>query len=122
MPVGGPIYFSAAEAIRAANADITLIGVDKDIFVSDPDLGDLVLTSVLKNIDAAVYDVVTQAAEGNFDNSLYVGNLENNGVGLAPFHDYEASVDPELQAQIDELIAQIISGELVVESPATPGQ
>ena len=77
---------------------------------------------MLKNIGNAVYDVVTAAAEGTFDNSLYVGNLENEGVGLAPFHDFEASVDPELQAQIDELIAAIISGELVVESPATPGQ
>lgn len=122
MPVGGPIYFSAAEAIRDSGQDIALIGVDKDIFVSDPDLGDLVLTSVLKNIGNAVYDVVTAAAEGNFDNSLYIGSLENDGVGLAPFHDFEASVDPELQAQIDELIAAIISGELVVESPATPGQ
>jgi basic membrane protein A and related proteins len=122
MPVGGPIYFSAAEAIRDSGENITLIGVDKDIFISDPDLGELVLTSVLKNIGNAVYDVVTAAAEGNFDNSLYVGTLENDGVGLAPFHDFEGSVDPELQAQIDELIAAIISGELVVESPATPGQ
>lgn len=121
LPVGGPIYFSAAEAIRDSGRDIALMGVDKDIFVSDPDLGDLVLTSVLKNIGNAVYDVVTSAAEGNFDNSLYVGTLENEGVGLAPFHDFEGSVDPELQGQIDELVAAIIAGELVVESPATPG-
>ncbi len=122
FPVGGPIYQSAAEAIRDSGESVALIGVDKDIYISDPEIGDLLLTSVLKNITNAVYDVTMQTAEDSFDNTVYVGTLENGGLGLAPFHDFESLVDPELQAQIDELIAAIISGELVVDSPATPGQ
>ena len=122
LPVGGPIYFSAAEAIRDSGRSIALMGVDKDVFVSDPDIADLLLTSVLKNIAVAVYDVVTSAAEGNFDSSTYVGTLENGGVGVAPFHDFEGSVDPELAGEIEALIAAIIAGEVEATSPASPGQ
>lgn len=122
LPVGGPIYFSAAEAIRDSGRSIALLGVDKDIFVSDPDIADLVLTSVLKNISTAVFDVVTGAATGGFDSAPYIGTLENGGVGIAPFHDFESAVDPELAAQIEELIAGIIDGSIEVTSPASPGQ
>ena len=122
LPVGGPIYFSAAEAIRDSGRSIALLGVDKDIFVSDPDIADLVLTSVLKNIATAVFDVVTAAGGGSFDSAPYVGTLENGGVGVAPFHDFESTVDPELAAELEGLIAGIIDGSIEVTSPASPGQ
>lgn len=122
LPVGGPIYQSAAEAIRDSGRDIALIGVDSDVYVSDPSVADLLLTSVLKNIAVGVYDVVIAAANDNFDNSPYVGTLENEGVGLASFHDFESLVDAELSGQIDEVIAGIIDGSIEVTSPATPGQ
>lgn len=122
LPVGGPIYFSAAEAIRDSGRSIALMGVDKDIFVSDPDIADLVLTSVLKNIANAVFDVVTEAATGGFDATPYVGTLENEGVGVAEFHDFAGSVDGELAGEIEALIAGIIDGSIEVTSPASPGQ
>ncbi|MER3389219.1 MAG: BMP family ABC transporter substrate-binding protein [Microcella sp.] len=122
LPVGGPIYQSAAEAIRDSGRDIALLGVDSDVYVSDPSVADLLLTSVLKNIANGVYDVVIAAANGNFDNSPYVGTLENDGVGLASFHDFESLVDPELAGEIDAVIAGIIDGSIEVTSPATPGQ
>ena len=122
LPVGGPIYFSAAEAIRDSGRSIALLGVDKDIFVSDPDIADLVLTSVLKNIATAVYDVVTGAATAEFDASPYIGTLENGGVGVAEFHDFESAVDAELAGEIEALIAGIIDGSIEVSSQASPGQ
>ncbi|WAB84084.1 BMP family ABC transporter substrate-binding protein [Microcella daejeonensis] len=122
LPVGGPIYQSAAEAIRDSGREVALLGVDSDVFETDPSVGDLLLTSVLKNISNGVYDVVMAAGEGNFDNSPYVGTLENEGVGLAPFHDFESLVDAELQAQLDEITAGIVDGSIEVSSPASPGQ
>ncbi len=77
---------------------------------------------MLKNIAVGVYDVVIAAANGDFENSPYVGTLENEGVGLASFHDFESLVDAELSGQIDEVIAGIIDGSIEVTSPATPGQ
>jgi basic membrane protein A and related proteins len=122
LPVGGPIYQSAAEAIKDKGGDIALIGVDADVYNTDPTVKDLLLTSVMKGVDAGVHDVVVAAAGGDFDNTPYVGTLENGGVGIAPFHDFESKVDPGLQKELDDLKAKIISGEVPVTSPATPGQ
>jgi len=120
LPVGGPIYQSAAEAIREKGGDIALIGVDADVYETDPSVADLLLTSVLKAVDSGVHDVVVAAAGGDFDVTPYVGTLDNEGVGIAPFHDFESKVPAELAATLDELKAKIISGEIKVESPATP--
>ncbi|KAA6430888.1 BMP family ABC transporter substrate-binding protein [Agrococcus sediminis] len=124
MPVGGPIFLSAAEAIRDAGEDsgITMVGVDADLYETSPDNADLFLTSVLKGMAQGTQAVVEQAAAGEFSNEPYVGTLENEGVGIAPFHDFEGEVDPELQAQLDEITAGIIAGEITVESPASPQQ
>jgi basic membrane protein A len=120
LPVGGPIYQSAAEAIRDKGGDIALIGVDADVYETDPSVADLLLTSIMKGVDASVHDVVVAAAGGDFDNTPYVGTLENGGVGLAPFHDFSSKVPASLQGELDELKAAIISGEVEVSSPSTP--
>lgn len=120
LPVGGPIYQSAAEAIREKGGDIALIGVDADVYNTDPTVADLLLTSVMKSVDAGVRDTVVAAAKGQFDASPYVGTIENGGVSIAPFHDWESKVPADLAATLDELKAQIIAGDIVVESPATP--
>src|SRR5690606_2973426 len=44
LPVGGPIYQSAAEAIRDKGGDIALIGVDADVYETDSTVADLLLT------------------------------------------------------------------------------
>src|SRR5690606_431933 len=120
LPVGGPIYQSAAEAIREKGGDIALIGVDADVYNTDPSVADLLLTSVMKGVDAGVRDTVKAAAEGKFDNSPYVGTLENGGVGIAPFHDWESKVPADLGATLDDLKAKIIAGDIKVVSEATP--
>ena len=120
LPVGGPIYQSAAEAIRDKGGDIALLGVDADVYETDPTVADLLLTSIMKGVDSSVHDVVVAAASGDFDNTPYVGTLENGGVGLAPFHDFESTVPSTLQGELDELEAKIIAGEVVVSSPSTP--
>ncbi len=116
LPVGGPIYQSAAAAIRDAGREIKLIGVDADVFETDPSVGDLLLTSILKGIDVGVYDSIIAAGEGNFSTEPFVGTLENEGVGLAPFHDFEDAVPAELADELDQLREQIIAGDITVES------
>lgn len=122
LPVGGPIFLSAAEAIRDAgpDANIALVGVDADLYETAPEFKDLFLTSILKGMSTGVQTVVEDAARGEFSNEPYVGTLENEGVGIAPFHDFESTVDPELQSQLDEIRAGIIDGSIEVGSPASP--
>jgi basic membrane protein A len=116
LPVGGPIYQSAINAIQDSGEDIALIGVDADFYESDPSTQDYVLTSILKGMDVSTSEAVQQAAEGNFDPEPYIGTLENGGVGLAPLHNFEDKVDAELMAEVEALEAAIIAGEVEVES------
>ncbi len=117
MPVAGPVGLGAAAAAEGAGAKI--IWVDSDGFLTT-DYGSLILTSVMKQIGPAVFDTVKESADGNFTSEPYVGTLENEGVGLAPFHDFEDAVPAELQDQLAQYQEQIIAGDLVIESPNAP--
>ena len=59
------------------------------------------LTSVTKDLSGAVEDYVTKAATGTFPTGNYTGTLENNGTGLAPYHDFDSKVPSDLKDQID---------------------
>jgi len=59
---------------------------------------------------------VTSAANGTFKGGAYIGTLANGGVALAPYHDFATVVPASLQAEINSLKADIISGKIV---PAT---
>ncbi len=120
LPVGGPIYQSAAEAIRDSGGGIALMGVDADVYETDPSVADLLLLSILKGMDVAVHEAAVSAAEGSFDVTPFVGTLENDGVGISSFHDFGDLVSPDLQAELDEIAAGIIDGSIPVESPASP--
>jgi len=119
FPVGGPIFQSAGAAITDSGKEIALIGADADVFETFPTYDKLYLTSVLKGIAQAT-DAVVLATEkqkkGEFDNVAYVGNLKNDGVGIAPFHDFESKVDSGLQGELDKLKAGIIDGSIPVKS------
>jgi basic membrane protein A len=120
LPVGGPIYQSAAEAIADSNSGVVMIGVDSDLAVADPDVADIVLFSIMKRIDVAVYEATMQAAADEFDATPYVGTLENEGVGLSGFGVFESQLPEGLTDELDALQEQIISGDLEVTSPSSP--
>ncbi|MFT4265015.1 MAG: BMP family ABC transporter substrate-binding protein [Nocardioides sp.] len=119
LPVGGPIYQGALTVIKN-NPDkgIVMLGVDADVFETDPTTDDYILTSVEKKIDTGVYSVVKDAAENpdSFDFTPYIGTLENDGVGIAPFHNYEDKVDSGLADELDTIKAGIIDGSIPVKS------
>ena len=119
LPVAGPVGLGAAAAAEEAG-NVKVIWVDSDGFESASQYAPLFLTSVVKRIDNAVFDATTQAVEGSFSADPYVGTLENDGVGIAPYHDFEDEVPDELKQEIDDLRQQIIDGSLTVESPSSP--
>ena len=116
LPVGGPIYQSAAAAIRDSGREIALLGVDADVFVTDPTVGDLLLTSIRKGIDVATHDAVLAAGQGDFDVTPYIGTLDNGGVSIADYHDWASKVPADLDAAVQDLKAAIISGDVTVSS------
>lgn len=120
LPVGGPIYQSAAEAIADSNSGVVMIGVDSDLAVADPSVADIVLFSIMKRIDVAVYEATMEAAADEFDPTPYVGTLENEGVGLSGFGVFESQLPDGLTDELAALQEQIISGDLEVTSPSSP--
>ena len=112
------VGLGAAAAAQSAG-DVLIVGVDSDWYEST-DYGDIVLTSVVKGIGASVQSTVTDYINDEFDNTAYIGTLENGGVSLAPFHDLESEVPQELIDRLAELEEEIISGELTVESVSSP--
>ena len=119
MPVAGPVG-AGTVASAQENSNVYVIWVDSDGALTNPQAADVILTSVMKEIAAAVETTANEYANNQFNNSPYVGTLENGGVGLAPYHEFEAVVPAELKTEVEDLKNQIISGEIVVESPSTP--
>jgi basic membrane protein A len=93
------------------------IGVDVDQFISVPGNEAIMLSSVLKRIDNAVFDAVEAAMGldgGQWASNLYIGTLENEGVGMAPFHEFEDDVPADLVTEIDGLREALIAGDVTV--------
>lgn len=120
LPVAGPLFQGSAQAIQDSGKDVAIIGVDSDLFLTAPEFGAMYLTSVMKQMEDATQTIIVDAANGDFSSEPYVGTLENEGVLLAPLHDWESKVDAALIAEVDQLKADIIDGTITVESPSTP--
>jgi len=120
LPVGGPIYQSAAAAIADSGTSTVMLGVDSDLAVADDSVADITLVSIMKAIDVAVHDTVVSASTGDFDVAPYIGTLENEGVKLSSFHDFESQLPEGLLDELATLQEQIISGDITVESPNSP--
>jgi basic membrane protein A and related proteins len=113
FPVAGPAGLGGLQA--AKDQQVRAIWVDSDGCESAAEYCDVLLTSVMKGMDVAVQEAVTASAEDSFSNDVYTGTLENDGVGLAPYHEQEDSIPGELKDKIEELKQQIIEAELTVD-------
>jgi basic membrane protein A and related proteins len=120
FPVAGGTGVGSAAAAQASNGQMSVIWVDTDGCVSVPQYCKYFLTSVTKNLTGSVQEYATQAASGTFPTGNYIGTLENDGTGLAPFHDFESKVPSDLKDQLDQVKADIISGKINIASPSQP--
>lgn len=120
MPVAAQAGEGAASAALDAGG-VGIIWVDSDGFETLPaEYRSLIVTTVLKQMGNAVFQIVSDDIAGTFTGGSYVGTLANEGVALAPFHDWEDAVPAELGAELDALRQQIVDGSLVVESDSSP--
>ncbi|CAN5283894.1 BMP family ABC transporter substrate-binding protein [soil metagenome] len=109
---------SGAGVFRAAAASDTLaIGVDSDQYntVGDPALQEVIMTSMLKRVDVAVFEFISAFIDGSAEGGTdVIYDLEVDGVGLAT---YGGQID-DIQGEIDSYREQIVSGE--IEVPTAP--
>ncbi len=113
MGVGGPIGLGSA-AFCKETGSCTYIGVDADWYETAPEYKEIYLTSVLKKIDVAVMNAIKSVEEGTYKGGIANFALKDGGVDIAPLHDLASLVTPELQAQVDQAKADLISGAITV--------
>ncbi|MGH2445365.1 MAG: BMP family lipoprotein [Candidatus Limnocylindria bacterium] len=112
LPVGGPIGGGTFAAIEQSGAEAVGLGVDVDWTETVPEYTSLILTSIIKRIDNSVFQAVERAVNEVPVEPVFVSTLENEGVGIAPFHDYEDEISDEVKSEIEALSEAIIAGEI----------
>jgi len=102
---GGGVF----EAAKAAKG--WAIGVDSDQYnTADPSVQDVILTSMLKNVDVAVYNFLTSFKDGEKPSGVTRYDLSVDGVGYSTSGGF---VD-DIADQLDAFKQQIIDGEITV--------
>lgn len=111
LPVAGAAGNGSVYAAKANNK--WAIGTDDDQYYSLPDLSDIFLSSCMKQLDTTIYSVATTFINNPvISNSAYVGTLKNQGVSLAPFHDYDTQIPDSIKNTLATIKEGIISGTI----------
>jgi basic membrane protein A len=122
MPVAGGTGLGTADVAKSSGGKTSVIWVDQDGCQSAQQYCDVFLTTVVKNISGAVEQAVSTGASNQplTADPGYLGTLENNGVSLAPYNQFDSKVDSALKGEVDKLKADIIAGTVKVESANAP--
>jgi basic membrane protein A and related proteins len=111
-PVSGATGNGSIKYMLSKN--LYAIGVDTDQAISLSEYAGAIITSAEKVIDAAVIDTFHKNSGGDLGGENYIGTLENKGVRIAPFHDFDSQIPADLKTEIDALSAGIADGSVKV--------
>jgi basic membrane protein A len=120
---GADVVYTAAggsgrgtiEAAVEAGDGYWAIGVDSDEYYVDTEEQQAHrLTSMLKRVDTAVFEMAQQVQDGSAAGGFYPFDLSNDGVGYATSGGH---ID-DIVDQLEDLKAQIIAGD--IEVPTSP--
>lgn len=101
--------------LAAHEAGIMAIGVDVDQYLSYEEVAPSLLTSAMKNVDVASAEAVNSFVQGNLDGGIIVNTLENGGVGLAPYHDWDDKIPQDCKDAVEA------AREAVIADPSITG-
>ena len=118
LPVAGPVGIGSGQATLDKKGTY-VIGVDSDWYgiPTHAKYKANILTSIEKKMANAVVSIIKDGVDGKFtggDANQYVGTLENGGVMIADQHD--VAYPSGIQAELDSIKADIISGKIKVTS------
>jgi len=99
------------EAARSSHK--LAIGVDADQFAEAPGY---VLTSMVKGVDAAVFDAIRRAKDGSFRGGIYQFGLAEGGVGYVYDANNRALIPDSVRTRLQGLQAEIVAGKITVPS------
>lgn len=105
---GGGVFEAAQQAGRFA------IGVDDDQSISADDFSDVIMASMIKRVDTAVYDSVEMVVEDEFESGVNDLGLEEEGVGAVIGQDFEGEIPEDIVDALEESRQAIIDGDIDV--------
>ncbi len=105
----GDGVFNEASDRKSAGNNVWVIGVDKDQAIIFGD--EITLTSMMKRVDEAIYQVSKDLVEGNFKAGLVELGLKENGVGLP---ENNPNIPADVLKKVEEYKEKIVSGEIEV--------
>lgn len=103
-----------AKSRAKAGEDVWIVGVDVDQYAEGIYEGDksIILTSAMKCIDQAAYDMIVAESRGEFPGGeILVFDAKNNGVGI-PVEN--PNLSQEVEDKVAEIFAKLQSGEITV--------
>lgn len=87
------------------------VGVDSD---QDGVVPGSILTSMMKNVDTAVFNIIKDVQANGFKNGIYKLNVANNGVGITSLIHTKGIIGDKKIARLNQIKADIISGKINV--------
>lgn len=108
LPVAGPVGLGSA-ALAQEVGDLWVVGVDADWFDTAPEYEDVILTSVLKGLDVAVYSAIESVVNDSFQSGPRVYTIEENGVGLGQI---APDIDQALVDEVEEIRSGLQDGSI----------
>ena len=90
------------------------IGVDSDQDYMAPGT---VLTSMVKRVDTAVFEVIKAVVDGTLEGGVWSFGIEDGGVGTSEFKYTKELIPQSVLDAIEDAKQKIISGEIVVSNP-----
>jgi basic membrane protein A len=111
----GQGVFQAVEAANTPEAPKFAIGVDSDQYNTvEPPANEVIMTSMLKRVDVAVFDYIAAVANGDLSALPEAFDLKVDGVGYSTTG---GKID-DITGDLDAYKAAIVSGQIDV--PTTP--
>ncbi len=114
---GAGLFAAAKEHSESTGSKVWGIGVDSDQYHTvDEDVREYVLSSMLKRVDVAIFEIIKAHLEGTFAPGETRYDLSVDGVGYSTAGDFMSA---DIIAQLEDLKAQIIDGTIVVPTDPT---
>jgi basic membrane protein A len=98
--------------LAAKEKGLMAIGVDVDQYNTYPEVKDALISSAAKNVDAAVYNYLKAVSGGTAKAGIFTANLQNGGVGLAPYHDWDSKIPQSVKDKVKEATDGLKGGSL----------
>lgn len=102
---GGKTGNGALEEV-AKKSGALCIGVDTDQWETVPNAHPCLITSAMKLIDTGIVKLLGEVKAGTIKGGNFFGE-----VGLADYHDLKDKVSADVQAKMDTIIADVLSGK-----------